>query len=170
MEDSEKQLFLSLTCHLSSDRLVMSCCNRWASQSSTRGDSGHSAWHRYAVTNTHARRTHTWIHTITRTHTHMHSEWALGLWREKDKDIIEEWGRSGERRAAGSEREHEVTEGGYLGNQASGDNCLISGWTVRYPGWFPRDVCAFPLWVTAAKDSLFTHPLKDSLDKSRYCI
>lgn len=72
---NKEQLFLSVSFQPSTERLVVSCCNRLASQSITKGDSGHSAWLKHAVNNTHIHRySYTHPQTYARTHirTHKH--------------------------------------------------------------------------------------------------
>lgn len=99
-------------------------------------------------------------HTIKHTHTNTLTSEKLVPWRAKDKDGVKELARSREWRAAGNQWEQKVTECGNYGNQASADKRLISGRTVRSPGWFPGDVHVSTLQRATAEASLLEQPFK----------
>lgn len=136
IEKEQKTFFLS------TDRLVVRCCNRLTSQPPTRGDK----WPLCVTDNT--------IHTQTVTHTHSQTcTWRSYRYMcrtcacaQSTETTAQESKSAAEWRAAESEREQEVTERAVAtATRASDENCLISGWTVRYPGWFPKDVLVSPV-------------------------
>lgn len=133
---------------LGTDSLVVSCCWTDCHHGPSPGEtSGHSVWQSHCYLHTHPQPD---VHTETM---QMHAHGASELMPfEKTKTRREQESKSAaEWRAAGSEWERGVTESSYPGNQVSRDNWLISGWTVRYPGWSPKDVGSFPfpLYITA---------------------